>query len=488
MSLELVSLPGRHGFGLVCDRVLSNLEGPCIDVTNPATGELVARVPKATAQDTQAAIDAAARAWPAWKALTAAQRSAILERWFALMESYSRQLAETMVLEQGKPMAEALGEVGYAASFVKYYAEEAKRLYGEVIPSTAGDRRNMVLREPVGVCAAITPWNFPAAMVTRKAAPALAAGCTMVIKPSELTPLTALLLVQLAREAGVPAGVLNIVVGDAADIGPVLTSSDTVRMLSFTGSTRVGQLLMAQCAPTVKKLGLELGGNAPFIVFDDADLDAAVDGAIASKFRNAGQTCVCANRLFVQSGVYEAFAQKLIQRVAQLKPGSGLLPDSTQGPLINEAARRKALAHIADALHHGARLGAGGEAIAGPGHFLQPTVLLDVTADMLCMREETFGPVAPLVRFATEQDAIDLANATEFGLASYFYSQDIARCFRVAEAIESGMVGVNTGLISSEVVPFGGVKQSGLGREGSRHGLDEYTELKYVCFGGLRAH
>lgn len=486
MSFQLVSLPGRHGYGLVYDRLLSNLGGPCIDVTNPATGALVARVPKATAQDTLEAVQAAERAWPEWKARTAADRSRVLEAWFDLIQSNSTHIAETMVLEQGKPLAEATAEVTYAASFVKFYAEEAKRLYGEVIPSTAGDRRNMVVREPVGVCAAITPWNFPAAMVTRKAAPALAAGCTMVIKPSELTPLTALLLVQLAREAGVPAGVLNIVVGDAADIGPVLTGSHVVRMLSFTGSTRVGQLLMEQCAPTVKKLGLELGGNAPFIVFDDADLDAAVEGAIASKFRNAGQTCVCANRLFVQSAVYDTFARKLAERVAQLKPGFGMEPGVTQGPLINEAAREKALAHIADAVAKGATVSVGGKAVAGPGHFLEPTVLLSVTADMQCMREETFGPVAPLVRFDTEQQAIDLANATEFGLASYFYSQDIARCFRVAEAIESGMVGVNTGLISSEVVPFGGVKQSGLGREGSRHGIDEYTEIKYVCFGGLR--
>lgn len=485
MNFQLVSLPEHHGYGLVGDRLLSNLSAPCIDVVNPATGALVAHVPKATAQDTVEAIQAAEQAWPAWKARTAADRSRVLEAWFNLVEANSALIAEIMVLEQGKPFAEATAEVSYASSFVKFYAEEAKRLYGEVIPSIAGDRRNIVVREPVGVCAAITPWNFPAAMVTRKAAPALAAGCTMVIKPSELTPLTSLLLVQLAREAGVPAGVLNIVVGDAADIGPVLTGSPVVRMLSFTGSTRVGKLLMEQCATTVKKLGLELGGNAPFIVFDDADLDAAVEGAIASKFRNAGQTCVCANRLFVQSTVYETFARKLTKRVSQLKTGFGMDPGVTQGPLINKAARDKALSHIANAVSLGATVTVGGQAIPGPGYFLEPTVLLNVTPDMLCMREETFGPVAPLVRFDTEQQAIELANATEFGLASYFYSQDIARCFRMAEAIETGMVGVNTGLISSEVAPFGGVKQSGLGREGSRHGLDEYTELKYVCFGGL---
>jgi len=375
--------------------------------------------------------------------------------------------------------------VAYAASFVRFYAEEATRLYGELIPSSSRDKRNLVSREPIGVCAAITPWNFPAAMVTRKAAPALAAGCTMVIKPSELTPLTALLLVELAHEVGIPPGVLNVVVGDAEAIGRVLTSSPVVRMLSFTGSTRIGQLLMAQCAPTVKKLGLELGGNAPFIVFDDADLDAAVEGALASKFRNSGQTCVCANRLYVQDAVYDAFADKLARRVSELKPGSGFDEGVTQGPLINEAARDKALSHIEDALSHGARLAVGGKALPGRGHFLEPTVLLDVRPGMLCMREETFGPVAPLVRFETEQEVVALANSTEFGLASYFFSQDIGRCFRVADAIESGMVGVNTGLISSEVVPFGGVKQSGLGREGSRHGLDEYTELKYVCFGSL---
>ena len=389
------------------------------------------------------------------------------------------------MLEQGKPLSEALGEVAYAASFVRFYAEEATRLYGELIPSSSRDKRNLVSREPIGVCAAITPWNFPAAMVTRKAAPALAAGCTMVIKPSELTPLTALLLVELAHEVGIPPGVLNVVVGDAEAIGRVLTSSPVVRMLSFTGSTRIGQLLMAQCAPTVKKLGLELGGNAPFIVFDDADLDAAVEGALASKFRNSGQTCVCANRLYVQDAVYDAFADKLARRVSELKPGSGFDEGVTQGPLINEAARDKALSHIEDALSHGARLAVGGKALPGRGHFLEPTVLLDVRPGMLCMREETFGPVAPLVRFETEQEVVALANSTEFGLASYFFSQDIGRCFRVADAIESGMVGVNTGLISSEVVPFGGVKQSGLGREGSRHGLDEYTELKYVCFGSL---
>lgn len=487
MHLNLVSLPEKFGWGVINGSPLSHSDGRTIDVSNPATGELVARVPMASATHTVEAIEAARVALPSWKARTAAERSKLLERWFDLIEEHAPAIAHTMVLEQGKPLSEALGEVGYAASFVKFFAEEAKRIYGETIPSTSKDKRNMVTREAVGVCAAITPWNFPAAMVTRKAAPALAAGCTMVIKPSELTPLTALMLVDLAHEAGIPAGVLNVVVGDAAEIGGVLTASPVVRMLSFTGSTRVGQLLMAQCAPTIKKLGLELGGNAPFIVFDDADLDAAVEAAMTSKFRNAGQTCVCANRLYVQAGVYDAFAAKLVERVQGLKSGFGLMEGVTQGPLINEAARHKALSHIVDAVEQGAHVAIGGKSIEGAGYFMEPTVLLDVTQQMLCMHEETFGPVAPLVRFDTEQEVIELANSTEFGLASYFFSQDVTRCFRVAEAIESGMVGVNTGLISSEVVPFGGVKQSGLGREGSHHGLEEYTELKFVCFGSIRS-
>jgi len=485
MAEKLGLLTEKKAFDVVDGLALSDADRPCIDVTNPATGELVARVPAAGAPDAEQAIEAARVAQLSWKAQPASERSRLLRLWFEAMLDRQDDIARTLVLEQGKPLSEALGEVAYAASFVRFYAEEATRLYGELIPSSSRDKRNLVSREPIGVCAAITPWNFPAAMVTRKAAPALAAGCTMVIKPSELTPLTALLLVELAHEVGIPPGVLNVVVGDAEAIGRVLTSSPVVRMLSFTGSTRIGQLLMAQCAPTVKKLGLELGGNAPFIVFDDADLDAAVEGALASKFRNSGQTCVCANRLYVQDAVYDAFADKLARRVSELKPGSGFDEGVTQGPLINEAARDKALSHIEDALSHGARLAVGGKALPGRGHFLEPTVLLDVRPGMLCMREETFGPVAPLVRFETEQEVVALANSTEFGLASYFFSQDIGRCFRVADAIESGMVGVNTGLISSEVVPFGGVKQSGLGREGSRHGLDEYTELKYVCFGSL---
>ncbi|MDH0863157.1 NAD-dependent succinate-semialdehyde dehydrogenase [Mitsuaria sp. GD03876] len=457
------------------------------DVLNPATGERVAQVPKASAQEALAAVEAARLAQAGWRRLGGHARADVLQRWFERVVANTEQLARLMVSEQGKPLAEARGEIGYAASYIRFYAEEARRLHGETIPSASPDRRQLVIREPVGVCAAITPWNFPAAMVTRKVAPALAAGCAMVLKPSELTPLTASRLAELALEAGVPRGVFQVVVGDAAEIGAVLTASPTVRLLSFTGSTPVGRLLMAQCAPTVKKLGLELGGNAPFIVFDDADLDAAVEGAIVSKFRNAGQTCVCANRFFVQRGVYDDFAARLTERVRALRTGHGLDDGVTQGPLINEAARRKALSHVRDAVERGARVATGGEAVDGPGWFMQPTVLLDVAPGMRCLDEETFGPVAPLVPFDDEAEAIAWANASEFGLASYFYSRDVARCFRVAEAIESGMVGINTGAISSETVPFGGIKQSGLGREGSRHGLDEYTELKLMSFGGIGA-
>lgn len=484
-SDQLVLLDDKLAFSVINGQRVVQSSAGLIEVNNPATGELVARVVAVGAKEAEGAIEAARSAQILWRNKTASQRSELLEQWFELIESHKDELARLMVLEQGKPLAEALGEIKYAASFVKFFAEEAKRIYGETIPSTSKDKRNIVIREPVGVCVAITPWNFPAAMVTRKAAPALAAGCTVVIKPSELTPLSALKLVELAKLAGIPDGVLNVVVGDAVEIGAVLTASSVVRMLSFTGSTRVGQLLMAQSAPTIKKLALELGGNAPFIVFDDANLDVAVEGAIASKYRNNGQTCVCANRLYVQAGVYDIFAAKLVERVKLLKTGYGLDPGVTQGPLINEPARKKALTHIADAVSLGAEVVIGGRSIDGAGYFMEPTVMTGVTQNMLCMQEETFGPVAPLVRFETEQEVIGLANATEFGLASYFFSQDVTRCFRVAEAIESGMVGVNTGLISSEVVPFGGVKQSGLGREGSHHGLDEYTELKFVCFGSI---
>ncbi len=459
--------------------------GLSFPVRDPATGQTIAQVPDCAALDTQAAIRAAQAAWPLWRARTAKERAAILRRWFELMLAASDDLAQLITAECGKPLAEAKGEVNYGASFVEWFAEEGKRAYGESIPSPAGDKRLLTLRQPVGVCAAITPWNFPLAMITRKVAPALAAGCVVVVKPAEQTPLTALALAELAQRAGIPAGVFNVLTGSAQSavaIGQELCASPVVRKLSFTGSTEVGRLLMAQCAPTIKKLSLELGGNAPFIVFDDADVDAAVDGAMIAKYRNAGQTCVCANRLLVQSGIYEEFAGKLAERVAQLKVGSGLDEGVVQGPLIEASAVDKVEAHIADAVAHGARVLIGGKRHALGGTFFEPTVLADVTSAMRVAREETFGPVAPLFRFESEEEALALANDTEYGLAAYFYSRDVARCFRVGEALEYGMVGINTGLISNEVAPFGGIKQSGLGREGSRHGLDEYLEIKYLCF------
>ncbi len=452
-------------------------------VRNPASGAELARVPRLGAAETRAAIAAADAAWPAWRSRTAKERAAVLRRWFELMNQHADDLALLMTAEQGKPLAEAKGEVAYAASFVEWFAEEAKRAYGETIPAVAADKRMLVIKQPIGVCAAITPWNFPAAMITRKVAPALAAGCTVVVKPAEQTPLTALALAELAHRAGFPAGVFNVITGDPVAIGGELTSNPTVRKLSFTGSTEVGRLLMGQCAPSIKKLSLELGGNAPFIVFDDADLDAAVEGTMISKYRNTGQTCVCANRLLVQDGIYEAFAAKLAAKVATLKVGEGTEAGVTQGPLIDADALAKVEAHIADAVAHGARVLAGGRRHEKGGTFFQPTVLADVTPAMRVAREETFGPVAPLFRFKTEEEAIALANATEFGLASYFYSRDIGRIFRVGEALEYGMVGVNTGLISNEVAPFGGIKQSGLGREGSKYGLEEYLEVKYLCLG-----
>ncbi|MBP7490379.1 MAG: NADP-dependent succinate-semialdehyde dehydrogenase [Azospira sp.] len=452
-------------------------------VRNPASGAELARVPRFGAAETRAAIAAADAAWPTWRGRTAKERAAVLRRWFELMNQHTDDLALLMTSEQGKPLAEARGEVLYAASFVEWFAEEGKRAYGETIPAVAADKRMLVIKQPIGVCAAITPWNFPAAMITRKVAPALAAGCTVVVKPAEQTPLTALALAELAHRAGFPAGVFNVITGDPVAIGGELTSNPTVRKLSFTGSTEVGRLLMGQCAPSIKKLSLELGGNAPFIVFDDADLDAAVEGAMISKYRNTGQTCVCANRLLVQDGIYEAFAAKLAAKVATLKVGEGTEAGVTQGPLIDADALAKVEAHIADAVAHGARVLAGGRRHEKGGTFFQPTVLADVTPQMRVAREETFGPVAPLFRFQTEEEAIALANATEFGLASYFYSRDIGRIFRVGEALEYGMVGVNTGLISNEVAPFGGIKQSGLGREGSKYGLEEYLEVKYLCLG-----
>jgi succinate-semialdehyde dehydrogenase/glutarate-semialdehyde dehydrogenase len=460
-------------------------DGQTIAVINPANGETVASVPHMGAGETKRAIDAANAAWPAWRKLPAKERAAILRRWSDLMLENADDLALLMTLEQGKPLAEAKGEVAYAASYFEWFGEEAKRVAGETLASPWPDKRIVVTKEPIGVCAAITPWNFPAAMITRKVAPALAAGCPIVLKPAELTPLSALALAVLAERAGVPKGVFSVVIGDSKAIGGEMTGNPLVRKLSFTGSTAVGRLLMEQCAPTVKKISLELGGNAPFIVFDDADLDAAVEGAIASKFRNAGQTCVCANRLYVQDGVYDEFARKLAVAVGKLKVGDGREEGVTQGPLIEEKAVRKIEQHIEDAQAKGAKLLLGGKRHALGHSFFEPTVLTDVTSDMLVASEETFGPLAPLFRFKTEDEVIAMANDTEFGLASYFYARDIGRVWRVAEAIESGMVGVNTGIISTEVAPFGGVKQSGLGREGSTYGMDDYLVVKYICMGGM---
>ncbi|WP_109476606.1 NAD-dependent succinate-semialdehyde dehydrogenase [Paraburkholderia sp. C35] len=454
-------------------------------VRNPATGEVIANVAKGGAQETAQAIDAAERAFPAWRALTAKERGARVKRWGELMLENRDALAELMVREQGKPLAEAKGEVGYAASFFEWFAEEAKRSYGDVIPSPRPDSKIIVTREPVGVVAAITPWNFPLAMITRKAGPALAAGCTMVLKPSEETPLSAFALAVLAERAGIPAGVFNIVSGDAVAIGGVLTESPVVRKLSFTGSTRVGKLLAKQSADTLKKLSLELGGNAPFIVFDDADIEAAVQGAMASKFRNTGQTCVCVNRFYVQDGIYDAFTQALTAAVKKMRVGDGLKGEVEQGPLINEAALMKVEAHVADAKQKGAKALTGGQRHALGGTFYEPTVLAGATQSMLIAEEETFGPVAACFRFKTEDEAIKAANDTPFGLSAYFYTRDLGRAWRVAEALESGMVGINEGIISTEVAPFGGVKQSGLGREGSKYGMDEYVELKYMMMGGL---
>ncbi|TBO33950.1 NAD-dependent succinate-semialdehyde dehydrogenase [Aquabacterium lacunae] len=462
------------------------------DVTDPATGQVLAQVPNLGAAHTEQAIAAAAQAWPTWKALTAKARAGILMKWFHLLHQHADDLARIMTAEQGKPLAEAKGEVAYGASFIEWFAEESRRIYGETVPSTDPSKRFLVIKQPIGVCAAITPWNFPIAMITRKVAPALAAGCPVVIKPAEATPLSALAVAELAQRAGMPAGVLNILTADgqrSIEVGQVLCGSDTVRHLSFTGSTEVGRILMKQCAPTVKKLSLELGGNAPFIVFDDADLDAAVEGALISKYRNAGQTCVCANRLLVQDGVYEAFVQKLADKVSAMKVGNGFEAGVVQGPLIDADALAKVEELMADALAKGAKVLCGGQRAtvvgSGPSAFYQPTVLANVNTTMRMAREEIFGPVAPVFRFHTEQDAIDMANDTEFGLASYFYSRDVGRIFRVGEALEYGMVGINTGLISTCEVPFGGVKQSGLGREGARAGLEDYVEQKYLCLAGL---
>ena len=462
--------------------------GPArFDVTDPSTGAKLADVSNLGPAGAEAAIAAASAALPAWRGKTAKERHAIMLKWFQLLLANEADLARIITAEQGKPLSESKGEVAYGASFIEWFAEEAKRVNGETLPQFSNDRRLLVIRQPIGVCAAITPWNFPLAMITRKLAPALAAGCTVVIKPAELTPLTALAIAELAVRAGFPPGVINVLTADGANsiaVGKVLCASDVVRHLSFTGSTEVGRLLMAQCAPTVKKLSLELGGNAPFIVFDDADVDSAVEGAIASKYRNAGQTCVCVNRFYVQDGVYDEFVRKFTAKVESLKVGNGFEPGVQQGPLIEPAAVDKVVAHVADALAKGGRLLTGGRKLEG--QFFAPTVIGDATADMLCAREETFGPFAPIFRFSTDQQAIDAANSTEFGLASYFYSRDIGRIFRVGEALEYGMVGINAGIIATEHVPFGGVKQSGLGREGSHHSMDDYVEIKYLCLGDIQ--
>src|SRR5690242_10583928 len=459
--------------------------GATIAVDNPATGDTLGTVPKMGAEETRRAIEAADRALPAWRAKTAKERANVLRNWFNLMMANQDDLAALMTAEQGKPLAEAKGEIAYAANFIEWFAEEGKRIYGDTIPAHGTDKRIIVLKEPIGVTAAITPWNFPAAMITRKCGPALAAGCTMVVKPATQTPFSALALCELAERAGVPKGVFSCVTGGAKAIGGEMTSNPIVRKLTFTGSTEVGKILMEQCAGTVKKLSLELGGNAPFIVFDDADLDAAVKGAIASKYRNAGQTCVCANRILVQDGVYEAFARKLADAVASMKVGAGAETGTVIGPLIDMKAIEKVEEHVSDALKKGARIVVGGHRHALGGSFYEPTVLANVTTDMLVTREETFGPVAPLFRFKTEGEAIQMANDTEFGLAAYFYSRDINRVWRVSEALEYGIVGINEGIISTEVAPFGGVKESGLGREGSKYGIEEFLEVKYLCLGGV---
>jgi succinate-semialdehyde dehydrogenase / glutarate-semialdehyde dehydrogenase len=457
------------------------------DVTDPATGLKLADVPNLGTVDTDAAIAAADKAWPAWRTKTAKERHAVLMKWFSLIVANADDLARILTAEQGKPLAEARGEVVYGASFIEWFAEEGRRVCGETIPSTDNGKRYLVLKQPVGVCAAITPWNFPIAMITRKVAPALAAGCTVVIKPAEQTPLSALALAELAQRAGMPAGVLNVVTADGANsalVGKALCASDRVRHLSFTGSTEVGRILMRQCAPTIKKLSLELGGNAPFIVFDDADIDSAVEGAMVSKYRNAGQTCVCANRLYVQEGVYDTFIARLAEKARGIKVGNGFEAGINQGPMIDGNAIAKVEAHVADALAKGARVVVGGARI--DDRFFTPTVMADITSEMLCTKEETFGPLAPVMKFKTEAEAVALANDTEFGLASYFYSRDVGRIFRVGEALEYGMVGINTGLISVAEVPFGGVKQSGLGREGSHQGIEDYVEVKYLCLGDIQ--
>ncbi len=486
MTLQLKDMALLKTKGYIDGKWVAADGGKRIAVTNPATGETIAEVVDMGAAETRRAIEAANRALPAWRARTAKERAAIMRRWFDLVIAHTEDLALLMTTEQGKPLGESRGEVSYGASFIEWFAEEGKRAYGDVIPTTQGDRRLFALKQGIGVCASITPWNFPIAMITRKVAPAFAAGCTVVAKPATLTPLCALALVELAEQAGFPPGVFNMVVGRSSSaIGEEMCTNPLVRKVSFTGSTEVGRVLLRQSADTVKKLSLELGGNAPFIVFDDADIDAAVEGALASKYRNAGQTCVCANRIYVQDAVYDEFAKRFAAKVAQLKVGNGAEPGVVVGPLIEESAVAKVEEHVADALGKGASLLEGGKRHELGGLFFQPTVLTEVTPQMIVAREETFGPLAPLFRFKTDDEAVAMANDTEFGLAAYFYARDVGRIFRVAEAIEAGMVCVNSGILSNEVSPFGGVKQSGLGREGSKYGLDEYLEIKYLCLAGI---
>ncbi|HEY5754852.1 MAG TPA: NADP-dependent succinate-semialdehyde dehydrogenase [Steroidobacter sp.] len=483
LSLRDPSLFRQQAF--VGGRWVDAASGEVKQVLNPANGQLIGTVPNCGAKEAREAIEAADKALADWRSRTAKVRAQLLRKWFDLIMANQEDLAVLMTVEQGKPLVESRGEIAYAASFIEWFAEEGKRIYGDVIPGHGQDKRIVVIKQPIGVCAAITPWNFPTAMITRKVGPALAAGCTMVIKPSELTPYSALALCVLAEKAGLPAGIISVIPGDPKPIGGEFTSNPLVRKLTFTGSTPVGKLLMSQCAGTVKKVSLELGGNAPFIVFDDADLEPAVNGAIASKYRNAGQTCVCANRIYVQSGIYDRFAARLAEKVSAMKVGNGLDQGTVIGPLIEDKAIAKVEEHVRDAVSKGAKVLVGGKRVEGGGHFYVPTVLTDIKADMLVLREETFGPVAPLMKFETEEEVIRLANSTEFGLASYFYTRDSARVWRVAEALESGIVGINEGIISTEVAPFGGVKESGIGREGSKYGIEDYLEIKYLCIGGI---
>jgi succinate-semialdehyde dehydrogenase/glutarate-semialdehyde dehydrogenase len=491
MPLDALTLPKLSDEGLFrqqcyIDGAWADADGGAtIEVSNPATGEALGTVPKMGADETRRAIEAAEKALPAWRAKTAKERAQIMRRWFDLMMENQDDLGRILTAEQGKPLAEAKGEIAYGASFIEWFAEEAKRVYGDVIPGHQPDKRIVVIKQPIGVVAAITPWNFPNAMITRKAGPALAAGCSIVIKPASQTPFSALAMAELAERAGIPKGVFNVVTGSASAIGGEMTGNPIVRKVTFTGSTEIGKVLMKQCADTVKKVGMELGGNAPFIVFDDADLDAAVEGAVASKYRNAGQTCVCANRLYVQEGVYDAFAEKLAAAVAKMKVGNGMEEGVAQGPLIDQAAVEKVEEHIADALSKGAKVAIGGKRHELGQTFFQPTILTGVTQEMAVAREETFGPVAPLFKFKDESEVIGMANDTEFGLAAYFYARDLGRVWRVAEAVEYGIVGINTGIISTEVAPFGGVKESGIGREGSKYGIDDFVEIKYLCMGGV---